>query len=168
MRPDLNRVPAPFHNYINQAPGDDVNQILAEQTPAFLAFLEELPLSKRDHRYADGKWSIKELLQHIIDTERIFAYRALCMARGEKAPLPGFDENSYQDNSKTENRNWEDLVEEFSVVRRSTEILFASFDEEQLERSGTSSNASNYVRAFGFTIPGHVAHHWKIIKERYL
>ena len=168
MRPDLTRVPAYYHNYINQAVGEDLNQILQEQAVSFRKFLDELPPSKRDHRYAEGKWSIKELLQHIVDAERVFSYRALCIARKDTTPLPSFDENHYQDNAKTENRDWDDLVEEFSVTRHSTVILFRSFDEEQLEATGTASNASNYVRAFGFIIAGHVAHHLKIIRERYL
>lgn len=168
MRPDLNRVPPYYHNYINQATGDDLNQILRDQEVSFRVFLDELPPSKRDHRYAEGKWSIKELLQHIVDAERIFAYRALCIARKDMTPLPGFDENAYQDQAKTDQRDWNDLVEEFCLVRRSNMILFASFDEEQLESTGTASNASNYVRAFGFIMAGHVAHHWRIIQERYL
>ena len=168
MRPDLNRVPVYYHNYINQAIGEDLNQIFSEQAASFRTFLDSLTASQWDHRYASGKWSIKELLQHIVDAERIFAYRALCIARKDTTPLPGFDENQYQDNAKTENRDWKDLVEEFSLVRASNIILFRSFDEDQLEATGTASDASNYVRAFGFIMAGHVAHHLKIIQERYL
>jgi uncharacterized damage-inducible protein DinB len=167
-RPDLTRVPDYYHNYINQAEGDDLMKVLQKQTRSFEEFLNEIPKSKRNYRYAEGKWTIKELLQHIIDAERIFAYRALCFARKDATPLPSFEENSYASNSKAEKRKWKDLVKEFEAVRRSTEILFDSFDDEQLETAGTASGKSNYVLAIGFIIAGHANHHIKIMKERYL
>lgn len=167
-RPDLSRVPDYFHRYISEVKEDDLSDALKNQAQSFIAFLHTIPADKRDYRYAEGKWTIKELLQHIIDTERIFAYRALCIARKEAAPLPGFDENTYAANSKAAQRNWSDLTEEFSVVRHSTEILFSSFDKEQMEQSGTASNKSIYVAGIGFILAGHVAHHQKIIAERYL
>jgi hypothetical protein len=108
------------------------------------------------------------MLQHIIDAERIFCYRALCFARKDTTPLPGFDENTYAANSKSENRKWKSLVNEFMVVRWSTENLFSSFDAEQLESGGTSGGKSNYVMAIGFIIAGHANHHMKVIEERYL
>jgi arsenate reductase-like glutaredoxin family protein len=167
-RPDLTRVPDHFHNYINQAEGDDLMDILKKQTLAFKEFLNDIPKSKRNYRYAEDKWTIKELLQHIIDTERIFNYRALCFARKDATPLPGFEENDYAVNSKAEQRKWKDLVKEFEAVRRSTEILFDSFDEEQLETAGTANGKSYYVLAIGFVIAGHANHHIKVVKEKYL
>jgi hypothetical protein len=167
-RPDITRVPEHFHNYINQAKGSDLMKSLRKQTGSFLRFLEKIPKDKRDYRYAEDKWTIKEMLQHIIDAERIFAYRALCFARKDATPLPSFDENSYAANSKGECRKWKGLVNEFLVVRWSTEYLFGSFDEEQLEASGTCSGKSNYVLAIGFIIIGHANHHIKVAKERYL
>jgi len=168
MRPDLNRVPQFYHNYINQVTENDLMEALKNQTPALLKFLNDIPEDKRDYRYAEGKWTIKEVLQHIIDGERIFSYRGLCFARKDMTPLPSFDENSYADNAKTENRKWDDLIEEFKAVRKATEILFASFDEEQLETEGIASSHSNYVRGIGFIIVGHANHHVRITKERYL
>jgi arsenate reductase-like glutaredoxin family protein len=167
-RPDLTRVPDYFHNYINQAEGEDLMEVLKNQTRSFEEFLNEIPKNKRNYRYAEDKWTIKELLQHIIDAERIFAYRALCFARKDVTPLPGFEENSYAANSKAEQRKWKDLVKEFEAVRLSTEILFDSFDDEQSENSGTASGKPNYVLAIGFIIAGHANHHIKVIKERYL
>ena len=167
-RPDLTRVPDYYHNYINQAKGKDLMKVLCKQTGSFLQFLEKIPKDKRNYRYAEDKWTIKEVLQHIIDTERVFAYRALCFARKDATPLPGFEENSYAANSKTENRKWKDLVNEFIVVRWSTEYLFDSCDDEQLETAGTASGKSNYVLAIGFIIAGHANHHMKVMKERYL
>ncbi len=167
-RPDLTRVPDFYHNYINQAKGNDLMKVLRKQTGSFLQFLKKIPKDKRNYRYAEGKWTIKELLQHIIDAERIFAYRALCFARKDATPLPSFDENSYAANAKGESRKWKDLVNEFLVVRWSTEYLFDSFDDEQLETAGTASGKSNYVLAIGFIIAGHANHHINVMKERYL
>jgi uncharacterized damage-inducible protein DinB len=167
-RPDLNRVPEYYHSYINLAEGDELMESLKKQTRVFIRFLEKIPKKKRNFRYADDKWTIKEVLQHIIDAERVFAYRALCFARKDSTSLPGFDENSYVANAKTENRKWKDLVNEFFVVRWSTECLFGSFDVDQLETNGTASGKSNYVLGIGFIIAGHANHHMNVIKERYL
>lgn len=123
---------------------------------------------KRSYRYAEGKWTIKEVLQHIIDAERVFAYRALCIARKDATPLPGFDENVYAENCKAEQRKWKDMINEFIAVRLSSESLFASFDDEQSETSGTASGKSIYVAAIGFIIAGHAIHHSKVVKEKYL
>ena len=167
-RPDLTRVPEYYHDYINQAEGDDLMGSLKKQSRSFIRFLEKIPKKKRNFRYDEGKWTIKEVLQHIIDTERVFAYRALCFARKDATPLPGFEENSYAANAKADQRKWKDLVNEFEAVRQSTELLFSSFDDEQLETAGTASGKSNYVLAIGFIIAGHANHHIKITKERYL
>lgn len=167
-RPDLSRVPEWFHGYINCVEGDNLLTALTQQHSFFVQFLENLPADKRDHRYGPDKWTIKELLQHIIDAERVFAYRALCIARGEQQSLPGFEENEYAANSKAQKRNWDNMLEEFKAVRRSTEILFSSFDNEQLEAAGISNGKPVYVLAIGFIIAGHLTHHLNIIKERYL
>lgn len=167
-RPDLSRVPEWYHRYINQVQENELIEALEKQASSVIPFLENIPVVKRDYRYAEGKWTIKEVLQHIIDAERIFAYRALCFARKEATPLPGFDENSYADNSKAAKRDWNDLMEEFKIVRRSTQILFGSFDDEQMETTGTASGNLIYVMAIGFIIAGHLNHHVTIIKERYL
>jgi hypothetical protein len=108
------------------------------------------------------------MLQHIIDAERIFLYRSLCFARGEKASLPGFDENTYAAASKADNRKSEELISEFETVRKSSEQLFASFDDEQLNSTGVANNKPISVNAIGFIISGHVQHHVNVITERYL
>lgn len=167
-RPDLSRVPEWYHRYINQVKENDLSEAMGNQLTDFILFLTELPADKRDYRYAEGKWTIKEVLQHIIDAERIFAYRALCFARKDTTPLPGFDENSYADNSKASDRDWSEMIEEFSVVRQSTAILFKSFDTDQLETNGTASGKPVYVLGIGFIIVGHVNHHLGVLKERYL
>jgi uncharacterized damage-inducible protein DinB len=167
-RPDLQRVPGFYHDYIKLVPKDDLLTAMKDQNAALSKLLSSIPPAKREYRYAEGKWSVKELLQHIIDAERIFAYRALCFARKDSTPLPSFDEESYAKNAKTDNRSWESLVEEAGIVGRSTEILFQSFDEEQLNTEGNASGRSNYVLGIGFTIVGHGIHHVNILKERYL
>ncbi len=166
-RPDLAQVPDHFHVYINQAPGEDVSAVLASSGKDILEWLQALPEEKRDHRYAPEKWTIREVVQHLLDAERIFAYRALCFARKDATSLPSFDENSYADHSKASTRTWEELLEEFRLVRAANEIMFSSFDEEQLETAGVANNRSMQVRAVGFTMAGHVYHHLRILKERY-
>jgi hypothetical protein len=108
------------------------------------------------------------MVQHIIDTERIFAYRALCIARGEKTSLPGFDENNYAAHSAADRRKKEDLIEEFDVVRRSTTALFQSFTDGQLMATGIANNNPIEVNGIGFITVGHVTHHITILRERYL
>lgn len=167
-RPDLTRVPEWYHGYINSAKGEDLLAMLQKQLDSFTDFLKSIPKDKRDYRYEPGKWSVRDLVQHIIDGERVFAYRSLSFARFDKTPLPGFEENDWAENAHASDRKWKDLVAEFKAVRESSILLFSSFTEEQLEATGTASGNSNYVRAFGFIIVGHLEHHVKIMKERYL
>jgi hypothetical protein len=167
-RPDLKRVPEYYHKYIEKVPGNELNDAFTKQASEFVQLLESIPIEKRDYQYGPTKWTIKEVVQHINDAERVFAYRALCFARKDKTPLPSFDENVYAENCKASQRDWTELVEEFKTIRKSTEILFNSFDSEQLEADGIASNHSNYVLGIGFIIAGHVAHHQQILKERYL
>ena len=167
-RPDLSRVPDFYHNYINQVPENDLMTAFKNQTPAVTQFFQNIPATKIDHAYAEGKWTIKEVLQHIIDAERVFSYRALRFARKDPTPLPGFDENLFAENAGVGKRTWSDLLEEFKVVRRATEWLYSSFDEDQLNAGGTSNNSSIYVLAFGYISVGHAIHHTNVIKQRYL
>ena len=128
----------------------------------------EISEEKETYRYAEGKWTIKEIIGHITDTERIFGYRALCIARGEENPLPGFDENLYSLNANFNNRSLYDLVHEFSVVRESNLVMFRSFDEDAKKRKGIANNNKVSIQALLFMILGHEIHHVKIIRERYL
>lgn len=141
---------------------------LRNNTSSFLSLLRMIPPDKQYHRYAEGKWMIKEVLQHIIDIERVFTYRALRFARKDETNLPGFDEKVFSINAKADKRNWDDLVEEFTSLRKATELMFGSFDDEQLESSGTASNVSMYVLGIGYIIIGHCEHHLAILKEKYL
>jgi len=168
MYPDLSRVGTWFHPYINQVPETDITAAFTNQDHQLIAFFNGIPPEKYDYRYAEGKWTLKEVLQHIIDAERIFTYRALRFSRKDPAPLHGFDENLYAENSKAGSRSWEGLVEEFTHVRKSSGLFFCSLDEEQLEAGGISSGSPIYVRALGYIVLGHALHHRNIIKERYL
>jgi len=134
----------------------------------FIDFLKTIPSEKHEFRYAEGKWTIKDIVQHLIDAERIFAYRALRIARKDKTPLPGFEENEYVETAFANKREMNDLIEEFITVREATISLFKTFTEEQLLQMGTASEKPVSVRAIGFITMGHQKHHEKIIKERYL
>lgn len=168
MRPDLSIIGSFFHNYINQVTEDDIISAFKKHSPELINFLDSIPAEKYDHRYAEGKWSIKEVLQHIIDAERIFAYRSLRFARKDDTPLSGFDENLFVENAKTDKRDWQTLLEEFKVTRKSSEYLFQSFDEDQLLAKGVANNTPTYVLGVGYILVGHSVHHMKILKERYL
>jgi len=167
-RPDLSRVPEFYHGYISKVKEDDLMAGLKSSTKNLFDLLKSIPPEKHDYRYADGKWTIKEVLQHMLDGERVFTYRALRFARKDDTPLPGFDENLFAQTAKADKRNWKDMVEEFTALRRSSEVMFASFDNEQLEAEGTASERSIYVLGIGYIVAGHVNHHCQIIKERYL
>lgn len=167
-RPDLSRVPEFYHGYISKTKGDDVMTALRNSTKELFSLLKSIPPEKHDHRYAEGKWTIKEVVQHMIDGERVFTYRALRFARKDDTPLPGFDENLFAQTAKADKRNWKDLIEEFSALRQASEAMFTSFDNEQLESSGIANEHSNYVLGIGYIVAGHVNHHCQVIKERYL
>ena len=134
----------------------------------FIKFVQNIPMDKFDYRYAENKWTIKDIIQHIIDAERIFAYRALRISRNDKTPLPGFEENEYAQNTNAINRSIQELLTELSAVRHSNLLLFKSLSDKQLTKLGTASNHTISVRAIGFLIIGHQKHHQKVFQERYL
>ena len=157
-----------YQKYIDMVDNTDFFAQFDAATNDTITLFQSIDIDRWNYKYAADKWTIKEVLMHIIDTERIFAYRALCFARKDTTPLPGFDENSYADNSKASGRDWNEMLEEFKVVRQSTAILFKSFDSDQLETNGIASDKPVYVLGLGFIIVGHVNHHVAVIKERYL
>ncbi|MBA4155468.1 DinB family protein [Flavobacterium sp.] len=160
---------ATFYKPYIEALGEVVLMNELEQSLSFfINFLKTIPIEKQEFRYAEGKWTIKDIVQHLIDAERIFVYRALRIARKDKTPLPGFEENEYVETAFANNRAMNDLMDEFTTVRKATISLFKTFTEEQLLRMGTASEKPVSVRAIGFITLGHQKHHEKIIKERYL
>lgn len=134
----------------------------------FIRFVQNIPMDKFDYRYAEGKWTIKDIIQHIIDAERIFSYRALRISRNDQTPLPGFEENSYVMQTNANARSIQQLLTEMAALRQSTLLLFKSFTLEQLQLIGTASDNPISVRAIGFIIIGHQKHHQTIFQERYL
>lgn len=147
--------------------GTDVVSTLSAQATEFPAFMQGLQ-AKADFAYAPGKWTIKELLGHMIDTERVLVYRLMCIARGEKASLPGFDEDSYVAHAHFAQSELSDLAEEFGLLRKANLFLIKSLNEEELNRKGIANDLEISVRAIVFVLAGHVIHHQKIIEERYL
>ena len=134
----------------------------------FEQVLYDIDDSKQTYRYADGKWTIKELVQHMIDAERVFVYRALRFSRQDEKPLSGFDENSYVTNYDSNNREFTTLLDEFCLLRRSNILMFKDFSVKELSCMGTVEGLPISVRAIAFICSGHVLHHLKIIQERYL
>lgn len=161
-------VPAFFETYVKAIDEEDLLEALKASTKRFRKLLKNIPKNKIDYAYGPGKWTVREVLQHIIDTERVFSFRALWFARQDPAPLPGFDEKKWAQSTGTAKREWKELVKEFRAVRRATEALFASFSQDQILRTGKSGNNTLSVAAWGFICAGHVAHHMGILKERYL
>ena len=157
-----------FEGYMQAAGTGILIEELEISVHAFIRFVQNIPMDKFDYRYAEGKWTIKEIIQHLIDTERIFAYRALRISRNDSTPLPGFDENEYVVNTNASERNLQGLLTEMAVVRQATLSLFNSFSKEQLLRIGIASDKNISVRAIGFLIVGHQVHHQRIFEERYL
>ena len=167
-KPDLSSVPEWYHKYVMAVPEDNLAQAFQSHSILLQGTLEGMPETAWDYRYAPGKWSIKEMVQHIVDAERIFCYRALSFARKEGAALPGFDEVAYALNSKADKRSSASLLEELKVVQQGSILMFLSFDEEQLATSGIANGALVSVNAVGFILIGHCLHHLSILRERYL
>ncbi|HUS19978.1 MAG TPA: DinB family protein [Terriglobales bacterium] len=157
-----------FGRYINLVPEGDIVATLESQTAKFAGFLRTIPESRGEVSYAPGKWSIKEVLGHIIDAERIFAYRALRFARGDQNPLPGFEQDDYVRTAGHNRSTMAELIEEFELVRKADILMFKQFDDAAWERKGTASGNAMSVRALAFTLAGHVEHHLKVLNEKYL
>lgn len=160
---------APFYTrYIEQLPDGDILAFLEKQGEETVKFYHGLGEQHGELRYAPGKWCVKDILGHLIDGERIFAYRALHIARRDAIPLPGFEEDDYARESNASERTIEDLTSEFRAVRAATLALFRSFSPDMWERFGIANNAPIKVSALPFIIAGHTAHHAGIIRERYV
>jgi hypothetical protein len=165
-QPQTPEYPRWAEKYISLA-GADVVAILEKQAVDFPTFMRSLK-EKADYAYAPGKWTIKELFGHMIDTERVLVYRLMCIARGEKTSLPGFDEDSYVAHAHFAESDLNDLAEEFGLLRKANIFLIKSLTEEELARKGVANDLEISVRAIVFVLAGHVIHHQKVIEERYL
>jgi uncharacterized damage-inducible protein DinB len=160
---------APYYSrYISLVKGDDIVAALRQQLPQTKALLSSLNDQQGDFRYAPEKWSVKQVLGHLIDSERIFAYRALRIARADQIPMEGFEQDDYARSGDFENRSIPDLLEEFETVRAATVTLFRNLDVAAWNRRGVANNNEITVRAAAYIIAGHELHHRGILNEKYL
>jgi hypothetical protein len=167
-RPDFNTLPEFHKRYVEHVKDYDLLEAMKISSKETLALVRSIPEEKGEHRYATGKWSIKELLCHMMDTERILAYRALRFARNDKTNLAGFEENDYAPEANAENRNIKQIAGEMERLRITTIDLFVNFTPEMLKRKGLANNLELSVLNLGYIISGHESHHRTILKERYL
>lgn len=167
-RPQETEYPPYYHTYVSKTKGDDIIKVLEDANAESVKLLRTISDDKGPYAYAEGKWTLNELIQHMIDTERVFAYRMMRIARGDKTPLPGFEQDDYVPNCNVEGKKLTDLHVELTLLRISTVMMVKGFSEEMLKRTGTASNGAFSVRSCGFIIAGHEIHHMQVIKERYI
>ncbi|HET6647754.1 MAG TPA: DinB family protein [Pyrinomonadaceae bacterium] len=167
-RPDTTEYLSYYDKYISMVPDDDILAVLESQMEDTAGFLGTIPESQASFRYAPDKWSIKELVGHVIDGERVFAYRALRFARNDKTPLPGFEQDDYVRNGAFDNCRLSDLAAELKSVRQATLFLFKHLDEDAWKRRGVANDDEVSVRALAYIIAGHELHHREILRTRYL
>jgi len=167
-RPDSSEAAPYYFAYINQVTGDNVTSVMESQLQESLAFFSAISEEKSLYRYASEKWSIRQVLNHIVDTERAFAFRALWFARGFETPLPSYDQNVAASGAEADRVAWAAHIEEFRRVRLSTISLFGNMPSEAWLRRGIASDNPFTVRALAYIAAGHVTHHIRILRERYL
>lgn len=167
-RPERNEADAYYFRYIDQVSGDDVVDLLASQMEETITFLSSVPEEKSLHRYGPDKWTMREVLNHVNDCERLFASRAFWFARGFDSPLPSFDEKTCADAAGADEVSWARHVEEFRAIRMATLSFFRNLPDEAWMRSGVASGYTFTVRALAYIAAGHAAHHVNILRERYL
>jgi len=166
-RPQPSEHSAYHLNYVALVPDKDILQTLDAQRREMILYLSARSEDEGNFRYAPGKWSAKEVVGHICDAERIFAYRALRIARGDQTPLPGWDENEYMPRSPFAEHPFADVIEDYIAVRRASVSLFRNLTEEAWARTGTANNAAVSVRGLAWLIAGHELHHKKLLREKY-
>ena len=157
-----------YTSYIDNATGINIIEGLKQNLDAVVTFYSNVPNDKHDYAYAEGKWTIKDVLLHIIDTERIFSYRALRIARQDKTSLAGYEQDDYAITAKANSRSLASILEEYKAVRQASIALYNSFDSAALKEIGEASGFPISVRAIGYILTGHENHHNQVVKERYL
>ena len=157
-----------YEHYISGIKDDDIHKVLESQLSEAVRFFKSIPEEKGNYRYAENKWNIKEVIGHVADTERVYAYRAMCFGRGENKALPGFEQDDYVKEGNFTGRTMSELINEFRLLREADLLLFKSFDENMLSRWGYVEGNKITVRAILFIVAGHTQHHLKIIKEKYI
>jgi hypothetical protein len=164
----LDSLPSYLVGYASQVPEGDISTLLDKQIGEVLIFFNEMAPEKLGYRYAEGKWTPREILHHMSDSERVFQYRALRFARNDKTDLPGFEENDYVRESNADSRELQDLLNEFISIRSATVTLLNSLSDEALARTGTANGARASTLGLFYCCAGHIVHHLKVIRERYL
>ena len=167
-RPERNEYDPYYEKYVTLVENDDIVGRLAAQPTHLQDLLTGLPEEKGSFAYADGKWSIKELLGHLIDGERMFAYRLFRISRGDETPIEGFEQDGYIENAYSNRRSFADLLEEFSLLRRANLMLVKNLTDDDWARTGTANGVKITSRALIYIMAGHIEHHLGILKERYL
>ena len=167
-RPESDEYASYYEKYVSLVPDEDLVSTLERQGAETLALLRGLSEEQGAHRYEPGKWSIKQLVGHISDGERLFSYRALAIGRGDSQPLPGMEQEEYMAGVDFDARTLSDLADEFEAVRSATLHLFRHLSPEAWARRGTASDNEVTVRALAYVIAGHEAHHVRVLRERYL
>lgn len=157
-----------FKTYIDKVEGEDVLSLMKKVHADTQQLLQTIPVDQEDFAYAEGKWTIKELILHLCDCERVFQYRAVSFARGDETGLPGFDHDNWVVNSNAAKRSLSEIANEYRTIRNASISLFESFDEEQLSQSGLANGNKVTVRALAFILVGHELHHRNVLQERYI
>ena len=166
-KPPLSEIPEFYQKYVQAVQYDELIPALINSGNEMVELMKSIPEASGDYKYGPDKWTIKEVLTHIIDAERVFAYRALRFSRNDQTELPGFDEQLWTPESNASNRKIYKIIEEYNNLRASTVDLFGSFSADMLKRRGSANGSFMTVQAIGFVIVGHETHHRKILNERY-
>jgi hypothetical protein len=166
-RPDKSEYDPYYENYVSLVEHDDITDTLASQPTKLHDMFTAMPEERGDFRYAEGKWSIKELIGHLIDGERMFAYRLFRISRGDATPIEGFEQDGYIENAHANQRSFADLLEEFTLLRRANMLLINNLNDEAWSRVGTANNVKISVRALVYIMAGHIEHHLGVLRERY-
>lgn len=168
IRPPADEFPPSYADYVREAPDGDVIRTLRTGAKATLALLKGIDEARAAHRYAPGKWTIREVVAHLADAERVFSYRLLTFARGDHGPLPGFDEDAWVPEQQAERQKFKRVLDDFKAVRAATVTLLKTLPRQAWTRRGVSNNNSISVRALAWAIAGHEEHHRRVLVERYL
>lgn len=168
LKPNTDEYPEFYQEYLTILPDSNIITYLKKQKNEVLSLFESLSESQLKYRYSEGKWSTKEIMRHLIDTEQIFAYRALCISRNESTSLPGFNQNSYITNSNINHLTKNDLIREFELLRSYSIQMFSNFDESYWNRKGKANGYVIVARVIPWIIAGHTKHHLTVLREKYL
>lgn len=166
-RPETTEYAEFYAGYVGLVPENDIVKVLDAQNDELRSLFSQIGEEKGTFAYAEGKWTVKQLLSHIIDGERVFSYRFLRISRGDATPLPGFDQDIFVEGTNAHARTLASLIDEFDHQRRSNILMIAAADEEQMSRTGTASDAAISARALAWIMAGHTRHHLNILKQRY-